>query len=123
MTALIIDTSTDLAYLAVVKNGQVVQNKTLPGTRQLSKFLLPSVATLWQAWDFIAIGIGPGSYTGTRVGATVAKTLAFALKIPLVSFSSEMLPDIEAIAKFTYEKFISSSFDSQIELVYFSKTP
>lgn len=122
MTALILDTSSDTTYVAVAKEGQLVELKTFSDIRQLSKFLLPSIASLWQAWDFIALGIGPGSYTGTRVGATIAKTFSFALKIPVVTFSSHTLPDIEGIARLTHEKFTSCEFDSQIELVYFPKT-
>lgn len=38
--------------------------------------------------DFIAIGTGPGSYTGIRVGAVTAKTLAYALNIPLIGIST-----------------------------------
>jgi tRNA threonylcarbamoyladenosine biosynthesis protein TsaB len=41
-----------------------------------------------------AVGLGPGSYTGLRVGLTVAKVLAYATSRPLVAFDS-----LEAIAR------------------------
>lgn len=44
----------------------------------------------WQpdSMDCIVAGVGPGSYTGIRVGCMVAKTLSFAKKIPLVGIPS-----------------------------------
>ncbi|GAB3062982.1 tRNA (adenosine(37)-N6)-threonylcarbamoyltransferase complex dimerization subunit type 1 TsaB [Salinicoccus sesuvii] len=38
--------------------------------------------------DRIIVARGPGSYTGVRIGVTVAKTLAYALRVPLYSVSS-----------------------------------
>ena len=38
--------------------------------------------------DAVAVSIGPGSFTGIRVGLTIAKTMSFVSKIPLIAFTS-----------------------------------
>jgi tRNA threonylcarbamoyl adenosine modification protein YeaZ len=95
MSALIIETSCTQAVVGLAKNGKIVQMQTLPGDNQLSKILLPSLQSLLKnnqiqlsELDYIAVGIGPGSYTGTRVGVSIAKTLELALGIPVIGFCS-----------------------------------
>lgn len=94
MNTLIIDTSTEWCLLALKKEGDLTESIFRHNNR-LSRDLLPSIHQLLaqsqlgpQDLDAIALGIGPGSYTGTRVGASVAKTLAFALSIPVHPFHS-----------------------------------
>ncbi len=123
--ALIIDASSDKTFLAISEDGIIKKNYIIQDSKQLSKFLLPNIELLLQGifLDYIAVGIGPGSFTGTRIGATVAKTLGFALEVPVFTFSSTLLPDLEAIGKFSYQKSQKDLPDAQIELVYFSPTP
>lgn len=123
--ALIIDTSSSQAFLAISENGVVKKKHIIQDGKQLSKSLLPQIQLLLdtETLDYIALGIGPGSFTGTRIGAIVAKTLRFALNIPIFTFSSTLLPDLDIIARISYEKLQKEPPDAQIELVYFSPTP
>jgi tRNA threonylcarbamoyl adenosine modification protein YeaZ len=52
---------------------------------QLAQFLQPQT---WQDLAFIAVAIGPGGFTGTRIGVVLARTLAQQLDIPLYGISS-----------------------------------
>jgi tRNA threonylcarbamoyl adenosine modification protein YeaZ len=95
MTTLIIDTSTDLCIVALAKKGKILTHSISAHQNRLSKRLLPCIQELLHNQNLtpsdlsgIALGIGPGSYTGTRLGASVAKTLSFALEIPLYPFHS-----------------------------------
>lgn len=88
---LIIDTSSEYCLLALAKDGSVVAQEIFPHKNNLSKTLLPSIQSLCPSpkeLTAIAIGIGPGSYTGTRVGTAVAKSIAYGLQIPLIPFCS-----------------------------------
>jgi len=95
MIALLLDTSTERAFLALVQDGVIRSEKLLPIGYNHSKDIMVNVAHLFEDsgfckndLDFIGVAAGPGSYTGIRVGVTVAKTLSFALKKPLVGVST-----------------------------------
>jgi tRNA threonylcarbamoyl adenosine modification protein YeaZ len=125
MLSLIIDTTGSQAFIGLAENGSLLSQIIISEGRQLSKFLLPSIQSILQAStpNYIAIGTGPGSFTGTRVGGIVAQSLSYGWNIPLISFSSTLLPDLDAIAALSYEKYLSGEGSSQIELVYISSTP
>jgi tRNA threonylcarbamoyladenosine biosynthesis protein TsaB len=125
MISLIIDTTGSQAYIGLARDGQLLSKIIISEGRQLSKFLLPSIQSILQAFTptFIAIGTGPGSFTGSRVGGIVAQSLSYGWNIPLISFSSTLLPDLDAIAAFSYEKYLLGHGSTQIELVYISSTP
>lgn len=98
MTCLILDTSTDQCLIALAKDGRIETQEIFYHENQLSSTLLPRIQALCPSLKIlteIAIGTGPGSYTGTRVGVAVAKSLAFGLGIPVKTFPSPLafLPD------------------------------
>ena len=64
--------------------------------------------------DAVAVGIGPGSYTGLRIGLSAAKGICYALDIPLISVSSleNMVSNIE------FDGIIISTIDARRDEVY-----
>jgi len=95
MLTLSIDTSTNILSLALVQDGGVLVCFDEPTKNNQSAILMPRIETLLKSKDFgatdltsIAVAIGPGSYTGIRVGVTAAKSLGYALSIPVAGVSS-----------------------------------
>ncbi|PRY83403.1 tRNA (adenosine(37)-N6)-threonylcarbamoyltransferase complex dimerization subunit type 1 TsaB [Alkalibacterium olivapovliticus] len=95
MKILGIDTSNQVMSVALVEDSTLLVEKTVNIKRNHSVQLMPAVEALfkeagWQPNDLdrIAVAKGPGSYTGVRIGVTIAKTLAFSLKVELVGVSS-----------------------------------
>ena len=105
MILLAIDTSTPRAALALGGPGREprvapIDPEDGPGRRH-GRALIPAIRALLDEAGVtvadlgaIAVGLGPGSYTGLRIGLTAAKTLAYAIGQPLVALDS-----LEAIAR------------------------
>lgn len=95
MKYLAVDSSTKALSLALIEDQTVIAENTLLAEQQHGVLLVPAVAQLlaqlnWQASDLdgLITGIGPGSYTGLRVGVTFAKTWANSKQLTLYSVSS-----------------------------------
>ncbi len=101
MTALIIETSGAIPWIALSKKREI--QKTLTFSHSLTDCIHLGIQELLEnPIEYISIGIGPGSYAGTRTGVIIAKTLGFALKKSLVSFPSPIAWLPECIGPFTY---------------------
>lgn len=92
---LAIDTSSDVAGVAIAGAEAVLGEIVWTGRASHSSLLMPSIERLLSAGgvpvsrvDSIAVASGPGSFSGLRVGISAAKGLAMALDIPLAGVAT-----------------------------------
>lgn len=90
-----IDTSTDIASLALTQDGEILAEMTWRCRMNHSVQLLPNLEHLLkqtslnlEAAECIIVARGPGSYNGLRVGIATAKGLALSLNIPIIGIST-----------------------------------
>ncbi|AZK46385.1 tRNA (adenosine(37)-N6)-threonylcarbamoyltransferase complex dimerization subunit type 1 TsaB [Paenibacillus lentus] len=92
---LALDTSTSILSVAVMEDAKLLAERNMKAERNHSAYLVTAIEeALAEAGlakkelDGIAVGVGPGSYTGVRIAVTTAKTLAWSLQLPLSAVSS-----------------------------------
>ena len=107
MLILAFDTATDVATSALVSDGEVLGERASRAVTLLEDVdaLLRQAGTHTRELEALAVGIGPGSFTGVRIGLAVARGLALSLDLPgagvstlaaLAAGAPEALPVIDA---------------------------
>lgn len=95
MKYLVIDTCTSSLIISIIQNDKILAIHEEKLNSDMSTKIIPVMQELFNNLnmepkdiDKIFVAVGPGSFTGIRIGVTVAKTFAWSLNIPIVPFSS-----------------------------------
>ncbi|MDX8335696.1 MULTISPECIES: tRNA (adenosine(37)-N6)-threonylcarbamoyltransferase complex dimerization subunit type 1 TsaB [Cetobacterium] len=122
MLVLAIDTSTNIGTVALYDDKKgVIGEITLNVKQNHSAITLTTIDTLFQlsgidkkVIDKVAVSIGPGSFTGIRIGVGLAKGLAYALKKPIAGIN-----ELDLLANtYTGDKKVVAMLDARKERVF-----
>src|SRR4051812_3038416 len=98
---LILETSGRVGEVGLARGGQIVHSARLDESRRRARDLSATIRDVLARESLtvgqlkaILVSIGPGGYTGLRVGLTTAKTLAYAANVPIVA-----VPTFQGIAE------------------------
>lgn len=121
MIRLALDTSTSLGSVAIADGRDLLAERELPVRVERSAAVLPEIERLLREagggpMDLAAVvvGAGPGSFTGVRIAASLAKGLCFGRSVPLFAYSSLLA---EAVAT-GLEGAVCAVFDARRGEVY-----
>ncbi|ULU27165.1 tRNA (adenosine(37)-N6)-threonylcarbamoyltransferase complex dimerization subunit type 1 TsaB [Dyella terrae] len=102
MKLLAIETSTEACSVALIRGDEVIARSEI-APRRHAELVLPMADALLaeaglgrHALDVIAVGRGPGAFTGVRLGISLAQGMALALDVPVVTVSSLAALALEA---------------------------
>ncbi len=120
MNVLAIDTSGPVAGVAVIKEDKLAYEAIAINKLTHSVNLMPMVeqglnnaGLATTEIGFVACVVGPGSFTGVRIGVSAAKALAHGLNIPCVGVNA-----LEALAQFPFEGIVCPILDAKANQVY-----
>jgi len=100
LSIIAVDTASQVSSVAVISEERVAAEISMQGALTHSETLMPHIETALRMARVkkdelagVAVSIGPGSFTGLRIGLAAAKMMSYALRIPMVG-----VPTLEALA-------------------------
>jgi len=101
-----IETSTEVCSVALAKNGKIISHREDTKGLNHAKLLAPFIdeiikesGIISKDLDAVAVSIGPGSYTGLRIGVSMVKGLCFGINKPAIA-----VPTLRPLAKIVAAK-------------------
>lgn len=134
MTILAIETATRAAGVAIFSDGKILAETVCSSPQSFSETLLPQVEDVikisgtFAKIDAVAVSIGPGSFTGLRIGLATAKAISYAWQTKIIAVptllalahnfpNAKVLPLIDAQKNRAYcQLFADSSPLTQLQI-------
>lgn len=120
MISLLIDTCTNNVVIGLLRDNVVIDQKIEVNDKSLSTNFIPWVQELLDRnnlcpkdIDVIFVAVGPGSFTGIRVGVTFAKVMAWTLNKKVIPFSS-----LELLASTSDKEVVVPLIDARRDYVF-----
>lgn len=127
MKILAIDTSSKICSVSVLEDKDVIIEKHIEDTKTHSEKLMPMIDEILKDcnlqlkdFDLFACGIGPGSFTGVRIGVSTIKAFCDVLNIPVVAVNSLESLAYNTLSTNIYDKtdIVCSIIDAKNDNVY-----
>ena len=128
MKILAIDTSSSICSVCITEDEKLLYKKELEDSKTHSQKLMPMIDTVLkntnlqlEDMDLLACCIGPGSFTGIRIGIATIKAFADSLQIPVVGVNSleSLACNVESSYFNEEDHYICSLIDAKNENVYY----
>ena len=125
-TIFIIDTSdSDKIFLVLFKEGFLLNQKCIDSENRATDKLIGKIDNFLTGnnlgikdIDLIGAVLGPGSYTGLKIGLTIANTLAWALNIPVAGMNKKEFDSYQDLAEKLEDQNDNNKFEHIIEPYY-----
>lgn len=95
MKYLLLDTSNSFINIYVIENDKLLVEEHIKVLKDMSNIIMPKIREIFDNLSFelrdidkLFVTIGPGSFTGVRIGITVIKTIGYSLNIPVYPIST-----------------------------------
>ena len=125
MIYLYIDTTTDYLYAALSNDNALFSEKKIRLEHNLSKDALYEITKMFEeeelspeSVDKIIVCNGPGSFTGTRIGITIAKVYAWAKNIPITTTNSLLSMALSSSKKCVHVPLLDARRDHVYTAIY-----